>query len=143
MSEFTLETADILRRAVGDMVRAIQQTEDIPGGQIEALGFLFRDGPLSIAQLARRRKIRHQSMSATVADLQGQGLVARTPDPADGRGVLIELTASGSAMIRESRLTRSTVILHAAERALTPAELTTLAQVSVLFDKVRVEITRD
>ena len=143
MSEFTLETADILRRAVGDMVRAIQQTEDIPGGQIETLGFLFRDGPLSIAQLARKRKIRHQSMSATVADLEAQGLVARAPDPADGRGVLIELTESGSAMIRESRLTRSTVILRAAERALTPAELTALAAVSGLFDKVRAEITKD
>ncbi|MCS5733754.1 MarR family winged helix-turn-helix transcriptional regulator [Herbiconiux daphne] len=137
MSEFTLETADRLRRSVGDLVRAVQQIEGIPGGQIETLGFLFRDGPQSIAQLARRRRIRHQSMSSTVAELETQGLVTRSPDPADGRGVLIELTGPGSEAIRESRRRRSTLLLDAAEKALTADERSHLAQTAELFEKLR------
>lgn len=137
MTDFTLDDADRLRRSVGDMVRAMQATEDAPGGQIETLGFLFRDGPHSIARLARRRRIRHQSMSGTVAELEAQGWVTRTPDPLDKRGVLIELTEAGSAVIVESRITRSGKILNAAHRTLTADELATLARTAELFDKLR------
>ena len=138
MSELTLEAADRLRRAVGDMVRTIQQGEDLPGGLIETLGFLVREGPQSIAALARLRRIRHQSMSSAVADLEAQGLVVRSPDPADGRSVIIVVTEAGTAMVQESRDTRSSAIQRAAESALTAEELTTLARTAEIFDKVRV-----
>ena len=138
MSEFTLESADRLRRAVGDMVRTIQQREDLPDGLIQTLGFLLREGPQSIAQLARLRRIRHQSMSAAVAELEGKGLVVRSPDPADGRSLIIVLTDAGAALVQQSRDDRSSAILRAAESALTPDELATLARTADLFDKVRV-----
>jgi len=138
MSEFTLESADRLRRAVGDMVRTIQQREDLPDGLIQTLGFLLREGPQSIAQLARLRRIRHQSMSAAVAELEGKGLVVRSPDPADGRSLIIVLTDAGAALVQQSRDDRSSAILRAAESALTPDELATLARTAELFDKVRV-----
>lgn len=138
MTEFTLEAADRLRRSVGDMVRTIQQGEGLPGGLIETLGFLVREGPQSIAQLARLRRIRHQSMSSAVADLETQGLVVRSPDPADGRSVIIVVTEAGTAMVQESRDTRSSAIQRAAESALTAEELATLARTAELFDKVRV-----
>lgn len=138
MSEFTLEAADRLRRAVGDMVRVIQQGEDLPGGLIETLGFLLREGPQSIAQLARLRRIRHQSMSAAVAELEAQGLVMRSPDPADGRSVIVVLTTAGAALVQESRDTRSTAILRAAQSVLSADELATLSRTAGIFDKVRV-----
>ena len=138
MSQFTLESADRLRRAVGDMVRTIQQREDLPDGLIQTLGFLLREGPQSIAQLARLRRIRHQSMSAAVAELEGKGLVVRSPDPADGRSLIIVLTDAGAALVQQSRDDRSSAILRAAESALTPDELATLARTAELFDKVRV-----
>lgn len=138
MSEFTLETADRLRRAVGDMVRTIQQGEDLPGGLIETLGFLVREGPQSIAELARLRRIRHQSMSSAVAGLEAQGLVVRSPDPADGRSVIIVVTEAGTAMVQQSRDTRSSAIQRAAESALTAEELATLARTAEIFDKVRI-----
>lgn len=136
MAAFSIESADDLRRAVGELVRAVRLTEDVPEGQVETLGFLVRDGAQSIASLARQRRIRHQSMSATIAELEARGFVIRSSDPADARGVLIELTSAGSAMILESRRRRSSLILRAAERALTDEERLILAGTPELFDKL-------
>jgi DNA-binding MarR family transcriptional regulator len=134
--DFTIDDANELRRAIGESVRVIRRSEPTPEGQIEALGFLVRDGAHSIAALARLRKVRHQSMSATVADLEEQGLVKRAADPSDARGLLVSLTAAGSEMIAESRIRRSGRIFDAAHRALSPDERATLAAASAALDKL-------
>lgn len=138
--DFSLDDADELRRAVGELVRAVRLAEPTPENQIETLGYLARDGALSIAALARRRRIRHQSMSATVVELETQGLVGRSPDPDDARGVLVALTSAGSEMIAQSRLRRSTRILGAAADGLTPAERTVLAAAAPALDKLTAEL---
>ncbi|MEN0101614.1 MAG: MarR family transcriptional regulator [Curtobacterium sp.] len=140
---FTLDDANELRRAIGESVRAIRRTETTPEGQIEVLGFLARDGAYSIAALARLRRVRHQTMRVTVADLEEQGLVARTPDPADARGVLVALTDTGREVIASSRIRRSTRILAAAERALTPSERAVLAQAAAALDKLTAALHAD
>jgi DNA-binding MarR family transcriptional regulator len=136
MTDFSLEHADRLRRAIGDIVRSVQETEHTPGGQIETLGFLVRDGAQSIAQLARRRRIRHQSMSGTVAELEARGWVTRSPDPADRRSVVVTATDEGTAAIEESRSSRAGALLRAAEEALTAEERALLARVPELLDKL-------
>lgn len=133
---FTLDDANELRRAIGASVRAIRRSETTPEGQLDALGYLARDGAQSIARLARLRDVRHQSMSATVAELEAQGLARREPDPGDARGVLVSLTGAGADVIRESRIRRATSILNAAEKALTPAECGHLAAVAPLLDRL-------
>lgn len=140
---FGLDDANELRRAIGESVRAIRRSETTPEGQIEVLGFLARDGAYSIAALARLRRVRHQSMRVTVADLEALGLVERAPDPADARGVLVTLTEAGRAMIDESRTRRSTRILTAAESALTPAEREVLARAAGVLDKLTAALDRD
>lgn len=137
MAEFTIETADHLRRAFGGLVRSTQRREGRPAGHIETLGFLLREGPQTIAQLARLRRVRHQSMSSTVVELEALGLVTRVRDPRDGRSVLIELTPAGSEMVEESRTSRSSSILRAAETALTAEELRILARTPAILDKLR------
>lgn len=136
MTDFTLDSADRFRRAVGDLVRAVRATEDAPEGQLETLGFLVRDGAQSIADLARRRRIRHQSMSSTVADLEARGWVTRSADPRDKRSVVVTVSAAGTAIIEESRRSRSNAILRAAEQTFTRDELALLARAPELFDKL-------
>jgi DNA-binding MarR family transcriptional regulator len=133
---FTLEDADALRRAIGDSVRAIRSTETTPEGQLEVLGFLVRDGALSIAALARLRRVRHQTMRVTVAELEAQGLVSRAQDPADARGVLVSATTTGTTMITESRASRAARVLAAAERSLTPEEQATLVDTARVLAKL-------
>jgi DNA-binding MarR family transcriptional regulator len=133
---FTLEDANALRHAIGDSVRAIRRSETTPEGQIEVLGFLARDGEQSIAALARLRRVRHQTMRVTVAELEAQGLVVRAPDPADARGVLLTLTPAGQAVIDELRIRRSARILAAADRALTAEECSVLARAAGALEKL-------
>lgn len=133
---FTLDDANELRRAIGDTVRAVRRSESTPDGQIAALGFLARDGTHSIAALARLRRVRHQTMRVTVADLEAQGLVARRPDPADARGVLVSLTPAGEQMIAESRTRRAARVLAAARSALTPEERSVLVAATAALDRL-------
>jgi DNA-binding MarR family transcriptional regulator len=136
LREFTLDDANGLRRAVGAFVRVIRHAETTPEGQIEVLGFLTRDGAASIAALARLRRVRHQTMRVTVADLESQGLVARVRDPSDARGVLVSLTPTGERMIAESRIRRSARVLAAARAALTPEERAVLVAAASALDRL-------
>lgn len=139
---FDLDSADELRRSVGVLVRAVRdRTAEETDGQIETLGFLMRDGSQSIASLARRRRIRHQSASTVVAELERAGLVARAPDPDDARGVLIRLTSAGSAVVTESRRHRAGVVLDAARASLSPEDRALLTRVPALLDALSEAMT--
>ncbi|WP_181431180.1 MarR family winged helix-turn-helix transcriptional regulator [Curtobacterium sp. MCBD17_021] len=140
---FTLDDANALRRAICDSTRAVRRSETEPEGQVEVLGFLVRDGAQSIAGLARLRRVRHQTMRVTVADLEAQGLVERTPDPADARGVLISLTDAGRVTIEELRTRRSERVLAAAERVLTPEERAVLADAADVIVKLTAALETD
>jgi DNA-binding MarR family transcriptional regulator len=62
-----------------------------------ALSVLLRHGPMRPGALAERLRIAPRSATEVVDDLQGRGLVERTPDPADRRATLLNLTAAGVA----------------------------------------------
>jgi DNA-binding MarR family transcriptional regulator len=61
-------------------------------------------------------------MSQTVAELGAAGLVERTPDPTDGRRILIEITEQGRATLAEDRARREGWLASAIEADLTPEE---------------------
>ena len=54
---------------------------------------LFDEDGLRMGELARRARLSKQTMTELVRRLEGDGLVERRPDPADGRASLIFLTA--------------------------------------------------
>jgi DNA-binding MarR family transcriptional regulator len=64
---------------------------------------LAKEGPATIADLARAEGIRPQSMGSTIAALEEMGVVERKPHPTDGRQVNIELTAKGAAMRKTAK----------------------------------------
>ncbi|MDQ6776455.1 MAG: MarR family transcriptional regulator [Actinomycetota bacterium] len=70
------------------------------------LGRLDRQGTSSIGELATAERVRPQSMAQTVCDLEALGLIARRPDPSDGRRVLVELTDLGTETLAEERRKR-------------------------------------
>ncbi|MEV4350575.1 MarR family transcriptional regulator [Actinoplanes sp. NPDC049596] len=107
------ELAEALRVAIGDFVRRARAGDRMPPGQAAVLGRLDRDGALSIADLARRERVRHQSMTRTVHLLEGQGFVARRPHEADRRQVVVELSDQGRAALTEERRHRATGIAEA------------------------------
>lgn len=70
------------------------------------LGAVAR-GPLSVAEIARRRGMRRQSAAEAVAHLEAAGLVTRTPDPADARAPLVALTGRGRKVLDRIRPRRA------------------------------------
>jgi DNA-binding MarR family transcriptional regulator len=84
-------------------------------GQATVLGRLDREGPQSVSDLAAAERVRPQSMAQTVGDLDGDGLVERSPDPTDGRRALVSLTPKGVAALHEDRRLREGWLVEAIE----------------------------
>ena len=75
------QLAERLRTSIGGLVRATRSEADALAPPIaQTLGLLDREGEASIASLAQRRRVRHQSQSRTVKDLENLGYAARRPD---------------------------------------------------------------
>ena len=89
-------------------------------------------GPLRLSELARREAVTAPTMSRVLAALDEQGLVIRTPDPQDARGVLIVLSDEGAARLTEVRSHRTALVarrlarLDAEQRAAIAAALPAL-----------------
>ncbi len=95
-----------LRIVLGRLIRRLRHEHRFPLTQAAVLGYLDRDGPLSIGQLAVLESVRPQSMSQTVFELEADGLIKRRPDPSDGRRTEITLTAFGHVALDADRAAR-------------------------------------
>lgn len=60
------------------------------------------DGPMSLSRLADAAVRTTGGMTKIVDRLERRGLVERTPDPADRRGVLVGLTGDGAELSRKA-----------------------------------------
>ncbi|GAA3766141.1 hypothetical protein GCM10022240_18300 [Microbacterium kribbense] len=91
-SAFTLLFTQ-LRRAYAQAADAVS-----PGmlpGTFKVLTMIDQIGPVSASTLAERMEQDKGLISRAVTELEGLGLIERTPDPADGRIRLISLSAPG------------------------------------------------
>jgi DNA-binding MarR family transcriptional regulator len=98
--------ASELRVVLGQLMRRLRAEHRFSLSQGAVLGRLDRQGTSSIGELATAERVRPQSMAQTVCDLEALGLIARRPDPSDGRRVLVELTELGTETLTEDRRKR-------------------------------------
>ncbi|MEU5261786.1 MarR family transcriptional regulator [Amycolatopsis sp. NPDC021455] len=82
---------------VGD---ALTRPFGLTAAQWQVLGFL-EDGPATVAEVARRRGLRRQSVQETVNRLLRNGMLDRLPNPADARAPLLSLTRRARTAMRE------------------------------------------
>lgn len=90
-------TALFLKRA-----RA-EHPHELSIAQFQAMARLAQSGPMTTAELARLEAVKPQSMGATIAPLEQDGLVAREPHPTDGRQMLLRLTRKGEDVRNQSK----------------------------------------
>jgi DNA-binding MarR family transcriptional regulator len=103
------DLAHDLRLAVMRLARRTRQERGdhgLPLGQLSALAVLDRQGPMTAGALAQQEQVRPPSMTRVLATLAEAGYVDRTPDPHDGRVVLISLTDSARRLLRDDRRRR-------------------------------------
>lgn len=114
--------ASELRLVLGQLVRRLRREYTFPVAQATVLSRLGREGPQTTSALAAAERVRPQSMAQTIAELAADELVARHPDPADGRQILIELTEQGRDRLHEERRRREGWLAEAIAAELTAEE---------------------
>lgn len=68
--------------------------------QLATLVRIVDGGPTTSSELAAAEHVRRQSMAETIAALRAEGLVEASPDPTDGRKLLISASERGRALRR-------------------------------------------
>jgi DNA-binding MarR family transcriptional regulator len=106
------ELAARLRLVVGRLHRRIRidGRESVPPLQLSTLVTVEQHGPLRLSELARREAVTPPTMSRVLAALDEQGLVIRTPDPHDARGVQVALSDEGATRLAEVRSHRTALV---------------------------------
>jgi DNA-binding MarR family transcriptional regulator len=125
----THELAEELRLAVRRLMARLRQEsagDELTQSQRAVIARLDAQGPSTIAALARAEAVRPQSMGATVAAIEAEDLVRRSPDPRDGRRAVISLTDAGRRTLAENRARRQEWLESAMEARLSKAELATI-----------------
>jgi DNA-binding MarR family transcriptional regulator len=131
--------AGALRDAIGRLgrrMRAERALSDLSLGQWAALRTLERHGPMTPSELAAHEKVQPPSMTKIVGALEQHGFVSRTPDPTDGRQVVVAATSDGRALLTDDRrrkdkwLSQRLATLDADDRAALAAALPVLEKLS-------------
>lgn len=102
------DLAERLAFVVGSVNRRLRPPADaLTHVALSALASLERLGDARPGDLARVEGIAAPGMTRLLADLEGRGLVARSPDPDDGRSHRVRLTPAGAAELAEARRVRA------------------------------------
>jgi DNA-binding MarR family transcriptional regulator len=130
VTELSLAIGQLLRR-----LRAESNPDGLTWSQTVALARLEEAGPMTTADLARAESVKPQSMGATLAELEREGLVERRPHPTDGRQVLFTMTEEGVEARRKRSVAKQKWLL-AAMAKLDPAEQQTLMSAVALIKRL-------
>jgi DNA-binding MarR family transcriptional regulator len=125
-----------LRLVLGQLVRRLRSANALPLSHLAVLGRLDRAGPQTTSHLAAAERMRPQSMAQTLTELRSEGLIARRPDPTDGRKLLVELTDAGQTFLDSERRRREDWLSQAIADELTPAEQALLVRVVPLLRRI-------
>ena len=123
-------------RALVGRLRAESADQALSMSQSAVLVRLHKSGPSTVADLARAEHVTAQSMGATVASLEEEGLIARTIDPNDARRWNAFLTEVGKRTFLAGRAARQAWLSHALEERLDDGEVRHLADAVALLRKV-------
>jgi len=130
--------ASTLRLAVMRLARRMraQRAEtSLTLSQLATLATLERHGALSPGELAAHERVQPPSMTRLLAVLEERGYVSRAAHPSDGRQVVVTLSATGRALLKEDRRRRD-VWLAQRLMALDAGELDVLTQAAGILDRL-------
>lgn len=110
---FDAEQVARLRVALARVARALDRRArggTLTGTQASVLATAAVRGPVRITELAEIEGVNPTMLSRIVGKLEAAGLLARRPDPQDGRAALVEATAEGVALHARLRAERTRLI---------------------------------
>jgi DNA-binding MarR family transcriptional regulator len=116
-------------------LRAEKSDADLSDAQYSVLALLEREGPSTPREIAVHERVQPPSMTRTLTALLEFGLVTRTEHPSDRRQVLIAITETGAATVRETRRRRDAWLARRLA-ALLPAEREVLARAAEILRRI-------
>jgi DNA-binding MarR family transcriptional regulator len=132
----TTRLASELRIVLGHLIRRLRAERRFSLSQAAVLGRLDREGTKSIGDLAIAERVRPQSMTQTISDLEADGLIERHADPGDGRRSLVELTGQGRETLQADRRQREGWLARTIAEDLSQQEQRVLAQALELLRRL-------
>lgn len=135
----TATLAEALRAFIGNLKRRLRTQSDAGGlswSQLSMLSRLEREGPSTVTAIARAEGVRPQSMGATMAALQSEGLVESEPDPSDGRQTLWSVTDKCRTIVESARAARQDWLLAAIQKKFSQSEQDELARAVTLLERI-------
>jgi DNA-binding MarR family transcriptional regulator len=133
------QVAGALRVSIGLLRRRLRQAQaesDLTLPETSALARLDRGGPTTATALAALEQISPQSLGATLARLEARELVARRPDPDDGRRSVVSITEAGLVALGDRRNARTEQLARALSSGFTPDELRQLMAAVPLIERL-------
>jgi DNA-binding MarR family transcriptional regulator len=100
-----------------------------------ALATIERHGPLTPSELAELERVKRPTITRTLGCLDREGLIARTPDPSDGRSALVSVNAAGRERLRRLR-GRKNAYLARRMRDLSTDDLRTLERAAEILEDI-------
>lgn len=133
------DPVETIMRAVLALGRRLRAERPQGGPALSALGALStlnREGPMSAVRLAERERLRPQSLTRILAELEQSGWITRTRSEADRRETRLAVTPHGRAVLAEDMAARGRWLAAALEQTLDPAERATLASAARAMQKL-------
>ncbi|GBQ32069.1 MarR family winged helix-turn-helix transcriptional regulator [Gluconacetobacter sacchari] len=136
-----IHTRDIARLMsgilwLGRRLRRERRDASIPLTMIGIMGTLYRLGPMPAATLAAHELLQPQSLTRTIAALERRRYIARQPNPADRREIILSLTSPGLQALSADMERRREWLLDAMAHALTAEERARLLACEDIFAKL-------
>jgi DNA-binding MarR family transcriptional regulator len=125
----TLIVRGILR--LSRRLRAERPDSSVSLSALGMLSTLHRLGPMPAARLAKAERLRPQSLSRLIAQMDDEGLIKRRPDEHDRRTLILEITPAGRQALSRDMTVRREWLEGAMRRMLQPGERAMLAHAAV------------
>jgi DNA-binding MarR family transcriptional regulator len=125
-------------------LRSAQPADGMSVARLSVLGQLHRHGALTPSELARRERVKLQSLTRLLADLEADGWLLRKPHSTDARQSVLSLTKLGARMLAADVQRRESSLVGAISQSLSKDERVLLLAACQLIDRVAdtIEIER-
>jgi len=130
-SELRLSVMRLRRRLAGER----HPDNPLSMGAMAVLGCLFRNGDLTVGELAALERVQPPSMTRTVNALEVGGYVSRRAHETDGRQVVVALSDQGRTTLLADRARRDAWLARRL-RDLTPEERDLLRRAAPVLERL-------
>jgi DNA-binding MarR family transcriptional regulator len=124
-------------------LRAVAPADALSPARIGILGHLYRLGPMSPTQLAALERVKLQTLTRVLAELEAGDLIRRRAHRQDARQSVLALAPAGKRLLLAEMGRRETSIAAAVERALSAEEQGQLLAMCELIERVADALAAD